>query len=236
MRYLKKQAVSAAGALLAALLILCPAGQLSASEPAAFPEEGGGGDFHLDVEYIQSYEQQQCSDMIFFGDSRVVGMSMYAGGYNYVGKVAAGYPWMASEGMALLTEQMDMFPQADIVSCFGINDLGNIGAYIGFYRYLQQAFPNRRFWFMSVNPVSERQAAASGYSVRNAMIEPFNSMLLSAFPDRYIDCYTYLYQNGVGTDDGVHYFGDTYAAVQDFAWRSIALQLDSENERRQEQG
>ena len=28
-------------------------------------------EFHLDLDYILSYEQQQCSDMIFFGDSRV---------------------------------------------------------------------------------------------------------------------------------------------------------------------
>ena len=232
MRSINKTAAAVLCAVTVMTSLTVPAFRLAvfAEEPAAWPEdEGTGGDFFLDLEYIASYEEQQCSDMIFFGDSRVVGMSWYAGGYHYVGKVAAGYSWMSTEGLALLQEQMAQFPQADIVSCFGINDLGNIGAYLGFYQYLQQAFPDRRFWFMSVNPVSERQAAANGYSVRNAGIEQFNAILQSAFPDRYLDCYSYLYRNGVGTDDGIHYYGDTYAAVQDCAWREIAAHLDEMN-------
>ena len=65
----------------------CPEAVLAADEP-----------FLLDLDYILSYEQEQCSDMIFFGDSRVVGMSWSAGAYHYVGKGATGYYWMSSEG------------------------------------------------------------------------------------------------------------------------------------------
>lgn len=202
-------------------------------EPPVFiTGEGDDGDFVLDEEYINSYELAQCSDIIFFGDSRVVGMSMSAGGYHYIGKVSMGYQWTATEGLKLLEEKMAEYPQADIVMCMGINDPGNIGAYIGFYRSLAARCPDRRFWYLSVNPVSERLAAAHGYSIRNSMIEGFNSQLSAAFPDRYIDCYTYLTENGIGTGDGVHYAGNTYIAVQDFTWRAISARLDEENRAR----
>ena len=200
-------------------------------EPAVFPgtDDGYEGDFVLDVDFINAYEYQQCSDMIFLGDSRVVGMAMSAGGYHYIGKISMGYQWLVSEGVSLLTGKMNEYPQADIVLCLGINDLGNIESYIAYYRSLINNYPERRFWFLSVNPVSERLAAAHGYTVRNRLIEAFNARLQAAFPDRYIDCYTYLMENGVGTGDGVHYAGNTYSAIQDFSWRSISAQLDLEN-------
>ena len=201
-------------------------------EPAVYfgEDDSYEGDFVLDVDFINSYEYQQCSDMIFLGDSRVVGMAMSAGGYHYIGKVSMGYQWLVSEGISLLRGKMDEYPQADIVLCMGINDLGNIDSYIAYYRSLIDSYPGRRFWFLSVNPVSERLAAAHGYTVRNPMIEAFNARLQAAFPDRYIDCYSYLMENGVGTGDGIHYAGNTYSAIQDFSWRAISAQLDRENE------
>ena len=181
----------------------------------------------LDVDYITGYKEE-CWDLIFFGDSRVVGMSEYAGGYHYVGRVSAGYSYMAGDGYTALTQMMADWPYADIVFCFGVNDPGNVDSYIGFYQSFLAAYPDRRAWFMAVTPVSEVQAAAAGYQIRNAQIEAFNAALQSAFPDRYIDCYTYLMENGVNTGDGVHYDGTTYAAEQDFTWRTIQEILEQE--------
>ena len=65
--------------------------------------------------------------------------------------------------------------------------------------------------------------------MRNSGIASFNASLQSAFPDRYIDSYSYLMTYGVGTGDGVHYAGSTYAAIQDYTWRSIQEKLDQEN-------
>ena len=188
----------------------------------------------LDIDYITSYTQD-CWDLIFFGDSRVVGMSEYAGGYHYVGRVSAGYPYMTGDGLTGLLQMMADWPYADIVFCFGVNDPGNVDSYIGFYQSFLAQYPGRRAWFMAVTPVSEVQAAAAGYQIRNAQIEAFNAALQYAFPDRYIDCYTYLMENGVNTGDGVHYDGTTYAAEQDFTWRTIQEKLEQEKTEQEEQ-
>ena len=203
------------------LLLLMLTGLFSLSAPA--------DDFVLDLDYILSYEKQQCSDMIFFGDSRVVGMSQYAGGYHYVGKVSAGYSWMTGEGVVLLTQMMGEWPQADIVFCFGINDLGNIDAYISWFESFREQYPDRRCWFLSVNPVSELTAAHHGYSVRNDSIDSFNTRLAEAFPERYLDTYSYLMKYGVLTGDGIHYESDTYAAIEDCTWRAICEKREEEN-------
>ncbi len=189
------------------------------------------GEFHLDADFINSYDQQQSSDMIFFGDSRVVGMSFYAGGYHYVGKVSMGYDWMSGEGSTYLLDMMEDFPQADIVFCFGVNDLGNVDAYINWYRQFMDDHPDRRCWFLAVTPVNEGIAGANGYSVKNSSIADFNTKLQAAFPDQYLDAYSYLMEYGANTGDGVHYDGITYAGIEDFAWRAISAKLDEENQR-----
>ena len=199
---------------------------------AVSAHEGDGqgedwGDFSLDLDFISSYTED-CWDIIFYGDSRVVGMAQSTGGYHYVGKVSMGYSWMRGEGMALLKDEMDRFPEADIVFCFGVNDLGNIGSYISFYREMIEAYPDRRIWLLSVNPVNESVARAHGYTVTNAQISAFNEQLKAAIPERYLDCYSYLTEYGISTGDGVHYGSDTCFAIQDYTWRSITRILDEE--------
>ncbi len=157
----------------------------------------------------------QTTDIIFAGDSRVVGMAS-AGGYHYVGEIGIGYYWLTGEGAGWLSSEMAAYPGAAVVFCFGINDLGNIGAYIAYYQTLLAQYPDRQIYFMSVNPVNEAAAAASGYTVNNAMIEGFNASLMDAFPDRYIDVYGYLMAGGFGTADGIHYDVGTYANIQNY--------------------
>lgn len=158
---------------------------------------------------------QEITDIIFVGDSRVVGMAS-AGGYHYVGEVSMGYSWLTGEGTGWMLQEMAANPDAAIVLCFGINDLGNIGSYIGYYQTLISQYPDREWYFMSVNPVNEAAASACGYTVNNAMIEAFNQSLMSSFPDRYIDVYSYLLANGFGTGDGIHYDAGTYGTIQDY--------------------
>ena len=191
------------------------------------PEEEDWGDFSLDLDYIESYTED-CWDIIFFGDSRVVGMAQNTGGYHYVGKVSMGYSWMCGEGLELLKGKMEEYPEADVVFGFGVNDLDNIGAYIGFYRQMIDAYPDRRLWLLSVNPVNEQIERAHGYTVTNASICAFNEQLKAALPERYLDCYSYLMEYGFNTADGVHYDSTTCFAIQDFTWRSITRILDEE--------
>jgi hypothetical protein len=77
--------------------------------------------------------------------------------------------------------------------------------------------------------VSELSAARSGYTVRNASIDDFNSRLEEAFPDRYLDTWSYFMEYGVSSADGVHYSGNTYAALEDCTWRAISEKLEEEN-------
>ncbi len=153
----------------------------------------------------------------FFGDSRVVGMSRTAGYYNYIGKVAAGYDWMCSEGMSYLESQLAQHPDQDIVFCFGVNDLPKAGSYISAYQNFMESHPDANVWFMAVNPVIEGAAAENGYHISNTSIEQFNEALRAAFPTRFIDTYSYLLANGYSAGDGLHYTGETYNDIQNYA-------------------
>ena len=77
--------------------------------------------------------------------------------------------------------------------------------------------PDADLWFMSVNPVDQAAEAANGYSVLNSQIEAFNDKLRAAFPERYIDTYSYLRAGGFSAGDGVHYSAATYEAIQNYA-------------------
>ena len=192
------------------------------------PDLDENGEFHLDEGYIEAYEENLCSDIIFYGDSRVVGMAYLTGGYHYVGKESTGTAWMEGEGLSYLESQMKAWPKADIVFCFGINDPGQIGEYIRFYTLLPEKYPERRFWFLSVNPVYDRRSAYNGYYASNHQIEQFNEKLCEAFPEQFLDSYSYLKTYGYNAPDGVHYDQETYFAVQDFCWREITRKLEEE--------
>ena len=164
----------------------------------------------------------EISNLLFVGDSRVVGMST-TGMYSYLGKESIGYNWFVSDGAA---QMLDMAGEgSDVVLCFGVNDLGNISQYIGYYQSLINNHPSIRFWIMSVNPVNEGLAASCGYSVTNSMITSFNDAMYHAFPDKYLDCYAYLSQNGFGSSDGVHYDSNTYTAIQNFTKSTIEQKI-----------
>ena len=163
------------------------------------------GDAQTDLEEIS---------MIFYGDSRTIGLAYSAGGCTYIGKVSAGYSWMAGEGYSYLKEAMAAHPDAGIVFCFGVNDLGNVDSYIQFFRDFIAAFPDRKAYFASVNPIADSYAAANGYTVRNVSVEAFNARVEEELPDYYLDTYTFLAAGGYDTLDGVHYGSETYIKIQ----------------------
>ena len=173
-------------------------------------------EIHEDWKEAEEEQHREVTQMIFVGDSRVVGMSM-AGSYCYVGKESIGYDWFVSEGVYQMLDQMNAWPDADVIFCFGINDVANIGSYIAEYQYLMESYPNTRFWCMSVNPVNDGMASSCGYFINSDMVASFNSVLQQAFPEAYLDVYSYLQQNGYGTSDGVHYDVGTYLVIQEYA-------------------
>lgn len=174
------------------------------------------GEIHEDWKEAEEEKQHhEVSQMIFVGDSRVVGMSM-AGGYCYVGKEGIGYDWFVSEGVYQMLDQMSICPQADVILCFGVNDVANIGSYVAEYQYLKENYPDTRFWFMSVNPVNDGMASSCGYFINSDMAVSFNRVMQQAFPEQYLDVYSYLQENGYGTSDGVHYDIGTYLVIQEY--------------------
>lgn len=174
---------------------------------------------------------------IFVGDSRTVGMYQIMTGDTlvkatatqrvkkqlkngrqdiYIGKVSMGYDWLVSTAVEELREVLGEYPSSKVIFRFGVNDLGNIGNYISFYRSLMAEFPDASFYLESVTPVNEKLARQYGYTVTNKMIKGFNQQLQSAFPENYVNSYKYLIQKKGKTVDGIHYTPDTYRMTYDY--------------------
>lgn len=158
--------------------------------------------------------------LIFVGDSRTVGMGeaeMEIGdGCAYVGAVGEGYSWFAETGLALMEEAMDESPDSPVVLNLGVNDPDMIEQYLELYRDFSRLYPDRSFYYMSVNPVT-----GEDLPVTNEEIAAFNQQLQEAFPDQYLDCSTYLNIHEFETVDGVHFTEDTYRLIHDFAVKEI---------------
>ena len=157
---------------------------------------------------------------LFVGDSRIVGMSMFAphDKAQFIGDVSMGYGYLASSAGPRVKKILAGNANLNVIFCFGINDLGNIGSYISYYKKFMAAYPKTDFYFMSVNPISR---GATSY-LSNGLIEAFNKQLKKAVgKKKYLDSYTYLTKNGFGAWDGVHYNGETYLKIYRYAVSEI---------------
>lgn len=157
--------------------------------------------------------------VLIAGDSRTVGMSLSVSRANtsYIGKVSEGYLWLASSADKEVCSYLQKNPTANVIFCFGVNDLGYVYRYIGYYREIMREYPDASFWFMSVNPIG----GVSNPYLSNGKIEEFNRILKSAFRTQYIDTYTYLVQDGFRTSDGIHYLPETYRKIYDYTMKQI---------------
>ena len=158
-------------------------------------------------------------EVLFAGDSRTVGMSMSVSNEHtsYIGKVSQGYAWLAAEADGKVRQYLAKNPTANVIFCFGVNDLGYVNQYITYYKNIIKAYPKACFWFMSVNPISR---TATSY-LSNALIEAFNKQLKRAFGNQYIDTYSYLVKNGFSSFDGVHYTVETYQRIYAYTMNQI---------------
>lgn len=158
--------------------------------------------------------------VIFVGDSRTVGMweaeEETGDGCSYIGAVGEGYHWFVEEGILRMEDAMEAYPESPVVINLGVNDLDMIGQYLELYALFPDVYPERSFYFMSVNPVT-REAA----HVTNEEIAAFNAQLKETFPDQYLDSSTYLNMKEFESVDGVHYTKDTYRMIHDFTVRQL---------------
>ena len=111
---------------------------------------------------------------------------------------------------------MEREPDATVIFNLGVNDLDEIALYLEFYPQIFDEQPNASFYIMSVNPVSEECSGAS-----NDEITTFNAKLKETFPERYLDCYDYLENNGFATVDGLHYTNDTYLSIHKYVVNAL---------------
>ncbi|MCD7737370.1 MAG: hypothetical protein LUI07_10505 [Lachnospiraceae bacterium] len=155
---------------------------------------------------------------IFVGDSRTVGMSNAVSKSNtvYIGEVSMGLVWLKSVASVKLASCLDADSNAKVILGFGINDLSLISSYISYYKTLLKKYPDTEFYILSVNPVDEAVAKKKGFTVTNSQIRTFNKSMKAAFPDNYLDTYTYLQKAGFGTPDGIHYNASTYVKLYDY--------------------
>ena len=154
-------------------------------------------------------------DYIFVGDSRFVGMEMAVGSSEdalYIAKVAMGYDWLNKEAGPLLKKNLTANPNVKVILGLGINDLGNVGRYITYYKELISSFPETKFYCLSVNPLVESRWP----TVKNATIRSFNARIKASVPAKYINCYDSLIKKGFRTVDGLHYTTLTYQYINSF--------------------
>lgn len=174
------------------------------------------------LEAIRAAQAQlPAHQFLFVGDSRTVGMGEAEEEAQdtclYVGAVGQGYSWFSDTGLALMEAAMNDYPDVPIILNLGVNDLSEIDRYLELYRTFEQRYPDRTFYYLSVNPVTEQSA-----HVTNMEIAAFNTRLREEFPDQYLDSNTYLRAREFESADGVHYSADTYRLIHDYVVRQIA--------------
>ena len=174
---------------------------------------------------------------IFLGDSRFVGMNIYAHITNFpdvfvVAEVAKGYDWLDKVALNEIQKIKDTtdYDKYIIICNMGVNDLGNINKYISILPRLY-AEDTDLYW-VSVNPTID-----SLTRVKCSSIENFNITLKQYIPEmNWIDTYTYLQTTGFKARDGLHYDSETYGKLFYYImsyvitmeyWRNMVI-LDSQ--------
>lgn len=158
--------------------------------------------------------------VIFVGDSRTVGMgeaeAKIGDGCVYIGEPGEGYSWLVEFGIEQMDEAIRAYPNSPVVFNFGVNDCDAVHAYIELYHEIERGYPDTKFYYMSVNPVTEESL-----NVPLTDVLAFNRVMKSAFPDQYIDTCTWMIRGGFEDVDGVHYSRDQYRKIHDYAVLSI---------------
>ena len=147
--------------------------------------------------------------IIFVGDSRTLGMrdalrrSSIKDDDVFVGRVGEGVHWFIEEGMDEMSDAIEENPDLPVVLNLGVNDPLEIDDYIVTYWDCIREHPDTDFYIMSVNPIDEEFLLESETAVEevldtinNLNIAKLNIALKEEFASRYLDCATWLKENG----------------------------------------
>ena len=193
--------------------------------------------------------------VIFVGDSRTYRMwitlqrmlgtdSNVLRDIDFVCAEGKGLEWLKAEGMnsilSIAEQNYSVLKPTAVIFNLGVNDPGNVYNYVEYYQEIAGNLQkkNCKMFFMSVNPVNSKTIE---YEKRNAIrkeevIRKFNSILSSSLSTtyKYIDTYSYLMNNGYGTnlggagqdvaiDDGLHFTTKTYKRIFKFCLDYLAM-------------
>ena len=157
------------------------------------------------------------------GDSRTVGFYLSTGyeEFSYLAKGSMGYNWLVNGSNGYNTEQLiqeyiNYNPSGKVVLNLGINDLGNLPKYEEWIVSFANKNSQTQFYYMSVNPVKGRSDLEPGISA-------FNTDMPTKLPSnvKWLDCYSYLIQEGFYAGDGVHYDVETYNKILYFLLENL---------------
>ncbi|MDY3249372.1 MAG: SGNH/GDSL hydrolase family protein [Candidatus Choladocola sp.] len=156
--------------------------------------------------------------LIWVGDSRTIGMRDALDNEDvYIGASGEGYSWLSETGLPQLKKAVSEYSEAPVIFNFGVNDPDNLEKYITLYESLTSEYPETHFYFMSVNPIEPTLCD----NITNEEISEFNSRLAAAFPDAYIDTFTYMQMSGVVPIDGIHYSEEDYQLIYEYASQEV---------------
>lgn len=186
-------------------------------------ESASESDFHFETEAKTAetaavQESEPDHFLIWVGDSRTVGMQeAVKDDCIYIGAAGEGYDWFAADGESQMRSAITEYPDTPVILNLGVNDYDNIDLYLKRYRSLAEELPDTVFYYLSVNPIDP----AICKNITNEQISDFNSHLKEAFPDTYIDSYTYLMVSEISPFDGVHYTEEAYQRLHDYVLEQI---------------
>lgn len=155
---------------------------------------------------------------IFFGDSRFVGMQIFASADDsFIANVGMGYDYLIQNLDNIENSYTD---KSVIIVEFGINDLYNINKYIDKINELSEKY---NICYLTIYPIDENKAKNNGYSITNYDIDNFNEELKNGLNENIsiIDTNNYLKTIGYNTIDGIHYDDDTYKIIYDYIKNNI---------------
>ncbi|MCC8045868.1 MAG: hypothetical protein LIP12_10265 [Clostridiales bacterium] len=184
----------------------------SASDKVPVNQTDVESETEQDTEWVLDLLALDDTPVIWVGDSRTVGMQKALGSYTedvFIGAAGEGYSWLYETGVSQLKAAISEYPGRPVILNMGVNDYENLYNYMVLYDELTLEYPDTVFWFLSVNPVDDE----AGLYITNAQIEEFNASLSAAYPDTWLDCYTFLIKADAGTIDGIHYSEEVYRMI-----------------------
>ncbi len=182
------------------------------------------------------------SRIIFVGDSRTVGLqrtlrrefgSALTDNVYFICKISSKLGWLRQTAVPQLMRLAG--ENTAVVFNHGVNDLKKLDDYIPYMKKLGKRLKEKgcTLFYMSINPLNNSEILGNGGRRREeSWVIRFNRRIQEELCSKelygYLDSYSYLIQNGYGTEnryhieDGLHYTAKTYKRIYEFCLRKIA--------------